>query len=388
MTITGAPHDWSRYSLSQIWVMLAPQSQADGHVGALMWQQVEDMCRDQADQLETALAKLRGAWPVTQAAAAKFQDWTAKWVAAMRSTSENAKTNGPIIDAIVHEIDAARNKVGALMDDAARYEKLGSPLADMTYVTDQAVHGDWSLTGWREGLNQQARDIMANLEQKISTYAGGIGMEHPFTPLADPFELPNPSASEWTGGPNIWRPSFTAVDGYAAGSGGEADQMPGAPGGSATPGSDISSDSRAVDASSGYTLLASAPVLDSLTGPPSGSWAVGVGPGGSFVDTPAGRVLAPGGLISAPLGSVSAIGSAAATIAATSGMTPVVPPITSGPGASGTSGAATKGAGKRRGRRRTVPNIFEVGLGGPDVILPSDEPDDHDPGPNVFGIDL
>jgi hypothetical protein len=59
-----------------------------------------------------------------------------------------------------------------------------------------------------------------------------------------------------------------------------------------------------------------------------------------------------------------------------------------GPTGGGATGVVAKGAGRRRARRRTVPGIFEVVQGGPEVILPSEEPGDHDPGPNVFGIDL
>jgi hypothetical protein len=383
MTISGAPHDWSRYSLSDMWKMLSPQSRADGHVGVLMWQQVQDLCRDQADQLETALAKLREAWPLSQPAANAFQAWTAEWVTAMRATSANAKTNGPIIDSIVHEIDAARNKVAGLVDDATRYENMNPAIADLQYFAQHAAHGDLSLIGWREGLTNQAHAIMANLEQQIAGYAVGIATEQPFTPSKGGRELPAQGPSLLlAGSSNASLPGFASVE-----------VMPGGMG-TANPTQGNSNDGGASgggqtdQAGTSETLLANIPMLDSITGLPGSSWPGGVGLGGSFVDTPAGRVLAPGGLIGAPIGATSPGDSALATVAAQSGMMPLVPPITSGSGAIGTGGAASKGAGKRRSRRRTVPAIFEVGQGGPDVIVPFDEPDDHDPGPNVFGIDL
>jgi hypothetical protein len=388
MTITGAPHDWSRYSLSDMWMMLSPQSRTDGHVGAMMWQQVQDLCHYQADQLDTALGKLREAWPVTQAAAAKFQDWASKWATAMRATSENAKTNGPIIDTITHEIDAARSKVAGLMDDAVRYEKLGEPMATIQYVTDHAVHGDWTLSDWRAGLTNQAREIMANLEQKVATYAGGIAMEQPFTPeLKEALEVQYPpvqigdrSGSVWSGGASS---DVIGVDGFGSGAlsfmdGGRQ---------SSYDGTGLSRSSVG-DTGTGDTLLASTPVLDLVTGPSADGRLGGVGRGRSFVDTPVGRVLAPGGLVGAPVGPAVPGVLADAAAATRSGNMPMAPPIMTGQGAAAPSGAPAKGGGKRRPRKRTVPSIFEVRQGGPDVILPSEEADDHDPGPNVFGIDL
>jgi hypothetical protein len=304
----------------------------------------------------------------------------------MRSTSDNARTNGPIIDAIVHEIDAARNKVAGLVDEATRYENMGSPMADLHYIADHAIHGDLSLTGWREGLNQQGRDVMSNLEQKIATYAGSIAEEQPFTQSFANIEQAGGggtsavSASQWSGDS---LPAMTGVGGFASSALVGADATARPPDFGLTTAAGYLGDPR-----NGDTLLASTPMLDPLTGLPVSGWPDGVGPGGSFVDAPGGRVLGPGGLIGAAVGPTAPVGLAGTAAATGSGMMPVVPPNTSGPGASGTTGAATKGPGKRHTRRRTVHSMFEVGQGGPAVILPSDEPDDHDPGPNVIGIDL
>src|SRR6185369_2124232 len=131
MTQAAAPHDWSQYGLADMWRMLYPQSRADGHVAVQMWNQVHDLCREEADNIEMALAKLQDAWPTTQEAAAAFQTWAARWVTAMRTTAENARTNGPIIDMITQEIDAARDKVAALVDESSEYERMGEPQAEI-----------------------------------------------------------------------------------------------------------------------------------------------------------------------------------------------------------------------------------------------------------------
>jgi hypothetical protein len=306
----------------------------------------------------------------------------------MRATSENAKANGPVLDVIVYEIDSARNKVCSLMDDAVRYEQMGDLRANLQYITDHVIHGDLSLTSWRDGLTQQSRDIMANLEQQIATYASGIAMEQPFTPeLTTGFEVPNPAVQIGNGTGSAWPsgslPGTTSMGWFDSGVlPSTGDSSASSDNGTTSTGTNVSNSGLA------DTVLASTPVLDPVTGLHVGGWPAGVGPGGSFVDTPAGRALAPAGLVGAPLGPTVPGGIASGTAGPGSGMVPMVPPIVGGPGTSSATSTAAKGAGKRRSRRRMVPSIFEVGQGGPDVILPLDEPDDHDPGPNVFGIDL
>jgi len=366
--------------------MLYPQSRAHGQVAVQMWNQVHELCRIEANKIEAALAKLQEAWPTTQEAAAAFQTWAARWVTAMRATAENARINGPIIDAITHEIDAARDKVAALVDEALEYERMGETQAEIAYYAKHAVHGDWAVTGWREGLNRQARDIMANMELQVATYASGFAMEQPFMPdvrdgfePVEPYQVPElPMAWPGVGGSSL--PQFADAAGFSPDDVDSSVQ--------ASDESTVDGSSGVVnDAGSGDTILdgANTIAIDPMIGQPIGAWPGGVGPGGSFVDTPAGRVLAPGGVLGPALGNRATGGLAGAPAAVRAGMMPMVPPIMGGqpPATPGN----TRSAGKRRSRKRSVPSIFEVGQGGPDVILPAEEPDEFDPGPNVFGID-
>jgi hypothetical protein len=128
---------------------------------------------------------------------------------------------------------------------------------------------------------------------------------------------------------------------------------------------------------------------------------------GSFVTTPLGAVLAPGGTIGprastptaqtpsrTPTGhpSTSQV-SGAASRAGTQGtmpMAPMVPPMSGRPGAgtSGLSPAGRPGRGKRRNTFHIDPDDpWSVPEGGPAVLEPLPEPTEHDPGPGVIGLD-
>jgi hypothetical protein len=62
---------------------------------------------------------------------------------------------------------------------------------------------------------------------------------------------------------------------------------------------------------------------------------------------------------------------------------PMVPPMIAGQ--SGSRGATAAATGRRG--RRGLPSVFETPEGPPAVIRPAEEPEDHDPGPGVIGID-
>src|SRR6185369_11770053 len=108
---------------------------------------------------------------------------------------------------------------------------------------------------------------------------------------------------------------------------------------------------------------------------------------GTFVNTPAGRVLAPGGVIGLPgdVGAVDDIGRNSSHVdgaggtgnavrgAANGAAGMIAPPIgRAGPAASGGSSAA-RSSGRRR--RRSDPDDPWVPAGGPSVLEPTPEPD-------------
>ncbi|HEY7222994.1 MAG TPA: hypothetical protein VH561_05165 [Micromonosporaceae bacterium] len=377
--------DWGQHSIWSIWAMLAPESRANGEIATAMWSRMRTVCEEEADQIELALSKLAQAWPPPQPAAVAFQEMGSQLVAAMRSTAYTALRNGPIVDSITTAIAAARDHVHSLVSEANELREIearnGVEEANQLYA---ARHGGESTTWWRNGLDGQAQQIMANLENVIVRDTAFIRPEKPFDLQVgghweDPPTEPGRVGTE---GNSLLRGSDalapTGWGGMASPGGGEI----GFPGSGAT------------QLDGEFPGPGSAPVRNV-----GGTW-----PSGSFVDTPAGSVLAPGGQIGAPgtgnaagaplvpgvIAAVPAPGilpatSAGAGVAArTSGsaIAPMVPPVAGQPGAAD----AKAGNGSPR-RRRGLPSVFETTEGPPAVIVPPEEPQVHYPGPGVIGID-
>jgi hypothetical protein len=104
----------------------------------------------------------------------------------------------------------------------------------------------------------------------------------------------------------------------------------------------------------------------------------------SFVDTPVGRVLAPGGVIGSPAGDADALPrSERLSTTTNTGMVPVLPPMT----ANQQSAEALAGSTSIRRTRPGRNSFFRVPAALPAVITPPEEPGSHDPGPGVIGID-
>ena len=403
--ICPVPNDWSRYGLEQIAAMLRRHPRQAGYAAETMWRAIETLCREQADRLQKALKDLAARWPPEQQASIAFQDWGATLVEAMQDTADTASRNRPVASNIWHEIDRARERIEVLMSERARYQEMershGSLIANAAHAGNQLLDGDLDLSGWRAALDRDAREVMAHLEQKIYNYARDLYADQPYEPpVAKSRKLPAPGedgishgtfGTGWSGG------------GAALGGGWSGTWAPpgGVPGPDGVPGLGNFPDP------AGEPVTGSGPggktELDGvLPGPGSGSPVVNPPPGGAFVETPWGRVLAPGGVIGAPAvggvgvappGGPGAVGGpaaaglvpgtgAAARPAGGPGAVPFVPPMMPGRPSSGT--ASTTGG---RRRRPGLPSVFETPDGPPGVIQPSPEPAEHDPGPGVIGID-
>jgi hypothetical protein len=392
------PHDWSRYGLNQIAAMLRRHSPEAGPAAVTMWSAIETLCREQATRLRKALQDLEAQWPPTQEASLAFQEWGLTLVLAMENTAEVAHQNRSAAANISTEIERARARVETLMSEQARYQDLeqsgGTLLADAAYFGNELLEGNFDWRTWRAGLDRDAREIIADLEQKIYNYALTIYADPPYKPPVkggiydvEPYHGDGPAETASAGwGGNGFVPSV--------GSGVWAP-----PSGFPTPGAGADP-AEAHTAPGGNTVLngvvpgAGGGVTSPLTGDPSA--------GGAFVDTPWGRVLAPGGVIGSPAaggvgvgttpggpGSVTSpvTGGPTPTGSATRtpggpGMVPFVPPVMPGRPASNT---ASTSSGRRN--RPGLPSVFETPEGPPGVIQPPAEPAHHDPGPGVIGID-
>jgi len=393
------PHDWSRYGLNEIAAMLRRHSPEAGPAAVTMWNAIETLCREQATRLRKALQNLRDQWPPTQEASIEFQKWGDSLARAMEDTAEVAYQNRSAAANISTEIERARARVETLMSEQARYQQLeqnhGSLIANATHFGNELLNGDLDFSSWRATLDRDAREIIADLEQKVYNYALAIYADPPYEPPVGPPRRPEPvqdspagamAAMAWGSGGFVTpggRPDAWAPDGFSV-PGGGSDQLE-------TP----------IAGPNGGT------VLDGV-GPGAGGAAASPPPGGAtaggaFMDTPWGRVLAPGGVIGSPaVGGVSVGptpsgyspttgpatgGHTSAAGAATrpsngAGLVPFVPPVMP---SRATSSTASTASGRRN--RPGLPSVFETPDGPPGIIQPPTEPTHQDPGPGVIGID-
>ncbi|MBX6752294.1 MAG: hypothetical protein IRY85_21975, partial [Micromonosporaceae bacterium] len=173
--VCPVPNDWSRYGLEQIAAMLRRHPREAGYAAETMWQAIETLCREQADRLQKALKDLAARWPPEQQASIAFQDWGASLVEAMQFTADTASRNRPVAGNIATEIDRARERIEVLMSERARYQEIeqsrGSLIANAAHAGNALLDGDLDLSGWRTALDRDAREVMADLEQKIYNYA-------------------------------------------------------------------------------------------------------------------------------------------------------------------------------------------------------------------------
>jgi hypothetical protein len=410
--VCPVPHDWSRYSLDQIAAMLRRQSPEAGQAAVTMWTAIETLCQELADRLRKALKDLEARWPTGQQAADAFQMWGASLARAMDDTAETARRNRPVAANLNEEINRARARIDELMSQRARYQELeqsrGSLIANAAHVGNELLDGDLDFTGWRSALDRDAREVMASLEQKIYNYASDLYAdrlyEPPVGPVRDMLDVR----------PGDGLTSIGVADGFLHSSGGWSGVWEPSDSSTMSGRSPVPASEPALPRGSGpdgnpTPVTGSGPggdtVLDGLV-PGPGSGAAGApptGPGGAFLDTPWGRVLAPGGVIGAPVtggigvgptpgGPNSATAPAAAGLVSTTGsatraaggpgLVPLVPPMV--PGRAG-SGTASSTGGRRS--RPGLPGVFDTPEGPPGVIQPPAEPAEHHPGPGVIGID-
>ena len=389
------PHDWSRYGLNEIAAMLRRHSPEAGPAAITMWNAIETLCREQATRLRKALQNLRDQWPPTQEASLAFQEWGLTLVLAMENTAEVAHRNRSVADTMSTEIERARARVETLMSEQARYQDLeqsgGTLIANAVHFGNELLDGDLEFS-WRATLDRDAREIIADLEQKIYNYALEIYADPPYEPPG-PSIRPAPvqdstagaiTGTAWGGGGFVTvggRPSAWAPDGFSI-SVSEPDQL-------RTP---------ITGTNEGTVLDGVGPGAGGATASPLPG---GATPGGVFVDTPWGRVLTPGGVIGSPAaggigttpggpgpltgpatGGLAPGNGAAARTPGGPGVVPFVPPVA--PGRTTSNTASTTGG---RRSRPGLPNVFETPKGPPGVIQPPAEPAHHDPGPGVIGID-
>jgi hypothetical protein len=360
---------WDVYRLDQIWEMLRDEDGIDSFRQVAAWYRMAHLCADQADQLEKALDQLMVKWPPNPGSAAQaFKLRVEDLILSMRDSATAAKANEEPLIRITSLISDAKDAILALRQQYAANVKAETEWTAKAIVPFATVPPSPVEPGWRDALDRRARDIMHATDQAIGKAAAEFRSPTPFVTAAfesfKPFD-PDPSKPQPMVPPPVFDPPAPlSIDGDRRGS------DPGE-----SPDADVLLDGT------------------SLPLPGLGGGLNGLRSAGPFVDTPSGRVLAPGGVIGPGTGAASdrtraeAGGALDAGGRGGSGLPGMVaPPIGRGVPAHAGSGRATRSGGRRR-RRSDPDDPWVPPTGGPAVLEPRSEPDYFDPGPNVIGLD-
>lgn len=394
----GAPLNWDQYRLAQIWEMVKNESTAVGERQAQAWTDTAELCEDQANQLERAAAQLAQTWVPTPGTAAEgFQQWLRRFTDSMRGSASAARTNSATISDITYQMAAAREKIARLMAQGNQYqqaEQTGTPRYTVPGRVPPPAQPRGPNTpplGWRNTLDQQAREVMTHTETTVILQADRVQIPPKMADLgSERIDAPPPIPAPTWPGQLVGGQMFAHGESLASAAI-TAPMLPNDPG----------HDPFGED---------SLPVLDgfnpgSLPGPvPTDHWPT---PGSirttpietvtGLVQTPAGPALAPGGMIGVRQPSDSPSSGQRSTTqphvtgtntASRSGvMPPMVPPPVGARSGAGQSPIGGRGGGVRRGKHHDPTDPWAVPEGGPAVLQPPTEPIEHDPGPGVIGLD-
>lgn len=416
--MTNVPHltDWEQYGLADIWNMVKGDdfTQNFNHVKA--WDKMQVLCQHQADSLRKAAAAIAERWPPQHSpAAAAFANRLESLARVFTNAAGAAGTNGWTLQDTSVGLFDTHLKLSNLRDTWGGYERLENErirlarelLGPLGHVDNNAVlmmsnvdpikslinlQGAPQVpAGWRQGLDRQARDLMTASDRDLLEARTRVTAVPVVIPQSDIYDwAPAPGGS---GGGGFTGGGFTGA-GFTSS---HFDPPPGEPGRS--PFED------------GEPLPELDPVLDGGTAP-SGPLPIAPLPGsplagsGSipWVATPMGPALAPGvvignhgtvggGRATSGMMPMNAAGTRPSSAAGKTGVSKggfVAPPggLIGGRPQAGKAGGTTVtgGPGSRR-RRRDEDSGWAVASGVPGVLMPDPEPDEHDPGPGVIGID-
>jgi hypothetical protein len=384
--------DYSPFSLDELWAMISPadtvsQPQIDG------WLNMAILCQDQADTLSRALTNLAEHWPPTPKSASEaFGKLVQGLVASMTDDASAAQKMSGTLSDIVGTLASAKNQMQPLMDQQARFQQM-SPATEFTNIAAARV-APHSPDGWQADLREQATAIMASTDARIESLAAKI-----------------PKINEYT--------AHRTVGGSNGGGSGNSDGGPLSNGqalvrhlpapslGLLPPGANIASASPQLhdpaqlgtNPAQGQPVLAGTPVdarsAASTLGPSTAGgspYRIGVVPGGAGKAPPNATQLRPGESPVIARGNVDSALGVDDSAHASAGL-PMVPPAMVGRPASTSGRSAPRPGGRaalwysQRQQKRDHRDPWSVPQGVPPVIEAPPEPQDHDPGPGVIGID-
>jgi hypothetical protein len=398
------PTGYAGYTLEQLWEIVRHETGATSEVQYDAWRRMAQICNDQADQLDAAVARLAEHWPAHPGSASEaFGLWIRSLTDSMRRSAAGALDARQAIMSITTQLSVARGEIAGLMGDRSRYERDEQLMVPQPTPspgeTPRPVATSAPPDGWRQMLTERARQTMAAADKAVTTYAGSlpnmavdVGRIH----VSDPFD-PVPSTGGGSGSmrlPYIPMPPLPSPPVVSSGdvvlpdprdapvlSGGPAPPLPAA------------------------NLGSTPPPAPSQSTPPTPHVPLGVLPVGTI--GPSGHVRGPAGVSAplpgragtpghgaAPAGSPPSTGAGAgkagpgAHAAGMMPMAPIVPPAGGGGsgGARAVPGGRSVTPGMRR-RRNDPDDPWAVKEGAPAVLEPAAEPASFDPGPGVIGLD-
>jgi hypothetical protein len=389
--------NWDQYRLEDIWAMVSGEIDKRNWDQIRSWRIMATLCQHHADRLRTAAEALAQRWsPGTSPAAAEFTGLVGKTIQSMTEASTCAEANANAIERIMSALLDAHVKIKELLD-----QRLEVTAELTSYIGTPAWDADY--------YHEAARKVMMLTDVAIAE--AHADLRKPPDPVNFRGAPPSP-----VGQPNLG-PAGGEVPPLPIATPPVAIGTPALPGHSLPQSSHASSDPVLSGLPASFRATGGWTTADISAAGGLGDVGLGdVGPGDLVAGAP---MVGPGGVIGAAVGRGPAgTGSTTATrgpaavarattsggAAATSGgrgagpgagvpFVPVAPPVgrhggvRTNPvgGMIGTHGhAVTIG----RGRRHSDPDDpWAVQDAGPGVLLPPPEPEHHDPGPGVIGID-
>jgi hypothetical protein len=175
---------WAGYGLAQIWQMLAGE---DGRVSWSQhdaWRRMARTCDEQAEQLSRAVERLLERWPARPASAsAALKLWMDGLVESMRESARAAASNRDAICEITLQLRHARDEVGALMAQRAKFAhaeeqmyeyiraNIGTGRRPGDPIAPRREEPQRPPDNWQATLDQHARDIMAHTDAAVGAQA-------------------------------------------------------------------------------------------------------------------------------------------------------------------------------------------------------------------------